>query len=179
MRFLREAVIATMLVACNDNSSTPTQPTAAGASPDPELSSAVDATPAASSSTTRGFFVGNGPTGAAISLGTGFSVIQKMSLPAGSYVATVSAVLASSDPEARLVDCVFAVGGITTGQLARGMVGGLGPNNFATIPNTVVFAITTRTNLSVACRADIRDRVVSQPSPLTAIRVASVVVQRE
>jgi hypothetical protein len=179
MRFLREAAIAAMLVACNDESSAPTQPTVAGASSDPELSSsAVDASPA-STTTTRGFFVGNGPTGAAISLGTGFSVIQKMSLPAGSYVATVSAVLSSNDPEARLVDCVFAVGGITKGQLARSMVGGLGPNNFVTIPNTVVFAITTRTNLAVACRSDIANRVVSQPSPLTAIRVGSVTVQRE
>ena len=180
MRFLREAAVAAMLLACNDDTSAPTQPTIAGASSDPELSSsAVDGNAAAASSTTRGFFVGNGPTGAAISIGTGFSVIQKMSLPAGSYVATVSAVVSSNDPEARLVDCVFAVGGITTGQLARGMVGGLGPNNFATIPNTVVFAITTRTNLAVACRSDVGDRVVSQPSPLTAIRVGSVTVQRE
>ena len=120
-----------------------------------------------------------GPTGAAVSLGTGFSVIQKISLPAGSYVATVSAVLASSDPEPRLVDCIFSVGGPTTGQLSRGMVGGQGPNNFLTLPNTVVFSIQARTNLSVACRADVADRVFSQPSPLTAIQVGSVTVIRQ
>ena len=157
MRLFREAAVVVLLLACGDDTRSPTQPGIADASsPVSAGSAAVDAPEVAAASTaTRGFYVGMGPTGAAISLGTGFSVIQKISLPAGSYVATVSAVLASSDPEPRLVDCLFSVGGITTGQLSRGMVGGQGPSNFVTLPNTIVFSIPARTNLSVACRADV------------------------
>jgi hypothetical protein len=58
------------------------------------------------------------------------------------------------------------------------MVGGQGPSNFVTLPNTIVFSIPARTNLSVACRADVADHVISQPSPLTAIQVGSVTVIR-
>ena len=179
MRFLREAALAVLLLACNDDASTPTQPAAGDSPADPELlTAAVDGSTTTTISPTRGFFVGNGPTGAAISLGTGFSVIQKISLPPGSYVATGMAVVAATDPKLRSVDCSFAVGGLTRGQLARGMVGG-GINTFATIPNTIVFTIAETKNLSLACRADVADHVVSQPSPLTAIKVNSVTVVRE
>ena len=174
MRFLGHATAVALLLACSDQSGTPTQPTAASGAA-PAAAAVVETDHVATA--TRGFYVGRGPTGAAISLGTGFSVIQKVSLPAGSYVVTASAVLASSDPEPRLVDCIFSVGGLTTGQLSRGVVGGL-PNAFLTLPNTIVFSISVRTNLSMACRADVGNRVFSQPSPLTAIQVGSVTVVR-
>lgn len=180
MRFLRGTLAAALLLGCNDESSSPTQPASADRPADAEISAGVaEATTTSASAAIRGFFVGNNPTASAINIGTGFTVIQKISLPAGSYVATAMAVLASNDPEARLVDCMLAVGGVRRGQLARGMVGGLGANNFTTIPNTIVFAIKVRTNLTVVCQADLANRVVSQPSPLTAIRVDSVTVQRE
>jgi hypothetical protein len=169
---MRRAVLLSLfLLACGEDGSQPTQPIV-GAAAEPEISAdaaTVRTDPAPG--LTRGFFASGIPGGAAINIGTDFTVIQRMMLPVGKYLVNSSAVLASGDPEARMVDCILTVNGARQGELARGMVGGLGPNNFTSLPNTAGFTTSVRSELAVACRADLARRVVSQESPLTAIQV--------
>jgi hypothetical protein len=126
----------------------------------------------------RGFFVSGPPTGAAEPIGDDFTEIQVFeSLPRGSYIANAGAVLVSSSPEPRLVDCVFTLDGVIQGELpARGVVGAI--VGFLTLPLTIGFTIETVQDLGVACRADVPDLVQSQPSTMTAIRVNRLIVQR-
>jgi hypothetical protein len=187
MRFLREALIAAMLLGCGEDNSDPAQPQVEGMGSSPlQSSSGVSGAARAADDDkghkgpkgqTRGFFVSGIPGGGAINIGTDFTEIQKFSsLPPGSYIANASAVLASNGPDLRLVDCGFTVGGTLQGELARGMVGGA-PNNFVSLPLTVGFTIETTTDLGVACRSDVSPAVVSQPSPITAIRVDRLTIQ--
>ena len=127
---------------------------------------------------TRGFFVSGFPNGHTEALGTDFTEIQRLSsLPAGNYIANASAVLSSSnDPQLHLVDCIFMIGGFNQGELARGLLGGT-VNNFASLPLTLGFSITTTSDLVLACRADVSAVVFSQSSPITAIRVDSLTAQ--
>jgi hypothetical protein len=173
MRYVYGALIAAaVLLGCDNDSSGPAQPQVEAAKTGPELSSG-----GVSGGGTRGFFVSFIPGGAAVNIGEDFTEIQKFSaLPPGSYIANASAVLASNGPDLRLVDCVFTTGGTFQGELARGVVGG-GANNFVSLPLTVGFTIETTTDVGVACRADVSPAVVSQPSPMTAIRVDRLTVQ--
>jgi hypothetical protein len=183
MRFLREALIAAMLLGCDDDSSAPTQPTFAGASSNPVQSTSGESGAALAANNdggrgpARGFFASGIPGGAAVNMGTDFTEIQKLtSLLPGSYIANASAVLASNGPDLRLVDCSFTTGGTLRGELARGMVGGTA-NNFVSLPLTIGFTIGTTTDLAVACRSDVSPAVVSQPSPITAISVNHLTIQ--
>lgn len=125
---------------------------------------------------TRGFFARE--FGSTVGIGTDFTEIQVFSsLPAGKYIANASAVLASNDPERRFVDCIFTIGGAIQGELARGMVGGTGFDNFVSLPLTIGFTIRTTQDLGVACRSDVSGVVFSQGSPITAIRVDRLTVQ--
>jgi hypothetical protein len=183
VRFLRGALIATMLLGCSEDSSGPDQPQVEGASSGPVQSSngVSDPSNAADNSRgrgpARGFFASGIPGGGAVNIGTDFTEIQKLSsLPPGSYIANGSAVLASNGPDLRLVDCSFTTGGTLRGELARGMVGGAA-NNFVSLPLTIGFTIGTTTDLAVVCRSDVSPAVVSQPSPITAISVNHLTVQ--
>ena len=127
---------------------------------------------------TRGFFVSVFPSGATVALGTDFTEIQRLqSLRRGNYVANASAVLGSNYPDLRFVDCVFTIDGLIQGDLARGMVGGTGIDNFVSLPLTVGFTIKKTQDLVLACRSDVVDVVFSQSSPVTAIRVDRLTVQ--
>jgi hypothetical protein len=129
---------------------------------------------------TRGFFADPGHgSWQSVNIGTNFTVIQRFSaLPPGKYLAHASAVLASSDPLFRYVDCGFTIGRNLQSDLARGVVGGTGVDNFVSLPLTLGFTLTTAQTLAVACRADVADAVVSQPSPITIIKVDRLTVQR-
>jgi hypothetical protein len=124
-------------------------------------------------SPTQGFYAfPNGPTGGweTVFLETEFAPIQRLSLPAGSCIANGMASLASFGPSVNLVDCIFFVGGGFQGEMSRGSVGG-GPSNFTTLPLTIGFRINGNRQIAIACRADTPGVVLSQPSPITAIRV--------
>jgi hypothetical protein len=184
MRFLRELSIAAMLLGCGDDSSGPAQPEVEGTtssslqnSSGGSIAAKVKDDNKGHKDQTRGFFVTGIPGGGAINIGTDFTEIQRLSsLPPGSYIANASAVLASSGPDLRLVDCIFTAGGTFQGELARGMVGGAA-NNFVSLPLTVGFTIETTTDVAVACRSDVAPAVVSQQSPMTAISVTHLTVQ--
>jgi hypothetical protein len=179
MRFLREALVAAMLLGCGDDSSGPVQPQVEGTESGPLQSSsggsgdvkAKDDDDKGHKGQTRGFFT-PGPGGGTF-VGTAFTEISKLSLPAGEYIANASAVLGSGDP-AHFVDCTFTTGGTNKGELTRGMAGGT--NTFVTLPLTVGFTISTTTDLGVACRSDVAGVVFSQSSPITAIRVDRLTV---
>jgi hypothetical protein len=172
-----------MLLGCGDDSSGPAQPQVEGTldpvqSGSGENGAARAADDARGRGPARGFFVSGIPGGGAVNIGTVFTEIQKLSsLPPGSYIANASAVLASSGPDLRFVDCSFQTGGFNRGELARGMVGGGGGNNFVSLPLTIGITITTTTDLVLACRADVSPAVRSQPSPLTAISVSRLTIQ--
>jgi hypothetical protein len=173
MRALYGGLMAVVLLGCDADSSDPVQPQLERSEPAGLVSSEVTASAEATTATigeTRGFFT----AGAArvVTLGTDLRQITKLTLPPGSYVANVSAVFAASGSLVRLIDCFFTVGGVPRGALTRGMVGGLGPNNFTTLPHTIGVTLAARTDLGVACRTEAEGTgVVSQPSHLTAIRV--------
>jgi hypothetical protein len=130
----------------------------------------------------QGFFVSDFPDGGFefldgdLARAAEFTEIQVLSLPPGKYIANASAVLASNDVQLHLVDCTFTIGGVNQGALIRGMIGG-DINNFATLPLTIGFTLQGAQDLGVACRSDAPRIVVSQPSPLTAIRIGRLTVQ--
>jgi hypothetical protein len=170
MRVIRGALIAAMLLGCDEASSGPMQPETEVTSSEPVESG----TSAAAATTdpiepTRGFFFPGPPGGTFV--GTGFTVISKLSLPAGKYIANASAVLNSNDPEHRFVDCTFRLSGSNKGELSRGMLGGTGFDTFVSLPLTIGFAVRAPTALEVACVAEVAGVVFSQSSPITAIRV--------
>lgn len=86
---------------------------------------------------TRGFFADPGHgSWQSVNIGTNFTVIQRFSaLPPGKYLAHASAVLASSDPLFRYVDCGFTIGRNLQSDLARGVVGGRGSTTSSRSPS--------------------------------------------
>ncbi len=164
-----------MLLGCDDASSGPVQPetevTSSGSVQSSTGAAAVTSDPV---QPTRGFFFAGPPGGTFI--GTGFTEITTLSLPAGKYIVNASAVLSSNDPEHRFVDCTFTIGDANTGELSRGMVGGTGFDTFVSLPLTIGFTSSTRTDLAVACRSDVPGVVFSQSSPVTAISVDRLTV---
>jgi hypothetical protein len=173
MRVFHRALLTAMLLGCDAENQDPLQPPlerANSTAPGSGDASPEAAITAAGISETRGFFTAGASR--VVTLGTGFSEITKLTLPPGDYIANVSAVFAASGDLVRLVDCFFTVGGVRRGRETRGMVGGLGPNNFTTLPHTIGVTLGERTDLGVACRTDLPNSgVVSQPSHLTAIRL--------
>ena len=169
MRMLNAAALAGMLLACGDNDTAPTSP-ARSSDPAP-ASAAVEAT-TATAGVTRGFYVDGFPTGGFAFIGTSFTQIQVFrNLPAGKYIATATAVLAATDPEDRLVDCMFTINGTNRGGLIRGVLEGAPTDHFLSLPITFGFSSSAPVDLGVACRSDVAKVVISQPSPLTAIKV--------
>lgn len=127
---------------------------------------------------TRGFFASpqGGGGWASVVLDQQFRDIQRLSLPPGRYVANATAALASGSPDFQAVGCFFRVGEVFQGDTVQGLIGG-GVNNFVTLPITAGFTLRTTQDLAVACAAERPDLVVSQPSPITAIRVDRLTVQ--
>jgi hypothetical protein len=115
------------------------------------------------------------PTGGSwhsVELATEFTEIQRLTLPAGKYIVNASAQLATVAPGPLSVDCIITINGSRRGELARGVIGGLGqPTALETIALTAGFSITSRRHLGLACRAEHPFLVFSQPSPITAIQV--------
>jgi hypothetical protein len=170
-----------MLLGCDAESEDPVQPqferARSAMSVGGDDASAEAAVTATNIGETRGFFTAGASR--VVTLGTGFSEITKLELPPGDYIANVSAVFAASGDLVRLLDCVFTVGGVPRGQLTRGMVGGVGPNNFTTLPHTIGVTLVQRADLGVACRTDLAGSgVTSQPSHLTAIRLDRLTARR-
>jgi hypothetical protein len=173
MRLLYGGFMAVLLLGCDSETSDPVQPPLEGSGAAGPASSAVTASADVTTATigeTRGFFTAGAHR--VVTLGPDFREITKLELPPGAYIANVSASFAASGSLVRLIDCFFTVGGVQRGELTRGMIGGIGPNNFTMLPHTVGVTLATRTDLGVACRTDAAGTgVTSQPSHLTAIRV--------
>ena len=107
--------------------------------------------------------------------GGDFTAIQRLSLPAGKYIANASAHLVSNDANLHVLSCIFTIDGRSVSKDVRGKIGGT-VNNFITLPLTAGFTINTSKELALACRGDFPGIVVSQPSPITAIRVDRLIV---
>lgn len=127
---------------------------------------------------TRGFFASPQIGGwASVALDQQFRDIQRLSLPPGRYVANATAQLASGDPNFHGVSCLLRVGDLIVSDAMQGLIGG-GVNNFVTLPLTFAFTIRTTQNLAVACATENSGLgIVSQPSPITAIRVDRLTIQ--
>ena len=110
-------------------------------------------------------------------IGTDFSEIQVFrSLPAGNYIANASAVIISSDPERRFVDCMFTIDGEIRGEPARGTIGG-GHDTRITMSLTIAFVLESPHDLGLACITDVSGTVFSQTSPISVIRVDTLRVK--
>lgn len=107
-----------------------------------------------------------------------FTVVQNLSLPAGSYIANASANVASESPSLTYnsVSCIFMINGFIRGEASRATVGG-DVNNMLSLPLTIGFTIDEPTDLEVACAAGNTTQVWSQPTSITAIRVDNLEIQ--
>jgi hypothetical protein len=76
------------------------------------------------------------------------------------------------------VDCIFLTNGRIHGDLARGMIGGTGRDDFTSLPLTIGFSITAPTDLVLACSSDVPGVVFSQTSHITAVRVDRLTIQQ-
>jgi hypothetical protein len=177
MRILRAALLVAMLLGCDDDGNQPTAPVQSASSGG--TAAAGEAALATESGGSRGFYVDGFPNGgSSISIGTDFTEIQKYSgLPTGNYLATASAVLASSGADLHFVDCIFTINGTIRGELGRGTVGGFLGDNFLSLPLTIGFTVKSPADVGVACRTDVAGVVFTQASPITAIRVDRLTTQ--
>lgn len=178
MRIMIAAALAAMLLACDENRSTPTQPEGTASVAIGSGSDQIEAATTAEDQPIRGFFATGLPGGVSVNIGTSFTAVQSLSLPAGKYIATGSAVLASNAFERRYVDCIFLVNGLVKGDLSKGMIGGTGRDDFTSLPLTIGFSINAPTNLVLGCSSDVADVVLSQTSHITAIRVERLTIQQ-
>jgi hypothetical protein len=137
---------------------------------------AVQSTKPFSESPIRGFFAF--PDGGFVSLhiGTDFTDIQSLSLPAGKYILNASAVVGSNSVTPRPIQCIFMVDGFTKGEPASGAVGGTGTSMHTTLALTAGIRLLTRDKVTLACATDDPGAVFSQPSPITAIQVDRLTV---
>jgi hypothetical protein len=126
------------------------------------------------------FFVSELPGGAAASIAADpdRTEIQVLDLPRGRYLASATAVLASNDPLLHIVDCQFTIDGVLTGVQSSGQIGG-DVNNFLTLPMLIGVVLEDQAELAVSCRTDQADIVISQPSPLGALRLSRLEIQSE
>lgn len=108
-----------------------------------------------------------------------FTVVQNLSLPAGSYIANATAVVSSESPSYSFnsVACIFMINGFIQGESSRATVGG-DVNNMVSLPLTIGFTIDEPTDLEVACLAGNTTQVWSQPTSITAIPVDNLVIQQ-
>ena len=182
MRALKAALLATLLLACENGAGEPAQPREESApAATPQNTEAADVQLATIDGTglVRGYFATGFPNGGTTEpLGTSFTRAQKLALPAGKYIANGSAVLATNEAQFRYVDCIFLVNGRIIGDVARGMIGGTGVDNFMSLPLTVGFSINAPTNLVLGCRSDVAGVVFTQTSHITAIRVDRLTIQQ-
>jgi hypothetical protein len=180
MRVLSGVVLAAILVACGEDGDHPTAPAQPDVAPLAGSEAAGELAVATIPGVTPGFYVEGFPNGgSSISIGTTFTEIQVYrGLPTGKYIATASAVLTSNGEDVYQVDCIFSVNGTIQGELARGMVGGnIGDNNLS-LPLTIGFTADQPVDLGVACATPVEGVVFTQASPITAIRVAQLTIQR-
>ena len=177
MRFIRGALIAAALLGCGDDSSDPAQPqdnnALSGSVRSAGQASAADEHRTGPKGDTPGFFVTGG--GVSVPVGTGFTEIQKLSLPPGKYIATASAVLSTNDAAANPVSCIFMINGLIQGDASKGMVGGTGTGDFVSLPLTIGFTIEAATDLQLTCAA--QGVVFSQTSHITAVGVDRLTIQ--
>jgi hypothetical protein len=176
MRHLHTALIAALIAGCGEESA-PTQP-ASGIGPGGRVANEEYAGAAVAStaeSPIRGFSISEG--GVSIPIGTSFTRIQKLSLPAGKYIANASAVLASEVDERHFIDCIFLIHGNIRGDAAKGTIGGNGFGDKASLPLTIGFSLSAPTDLVLGCRSEVSGVIVSQTSHITAIRVDRLTVQ--
>jgi len=183
MRFLRGAMIATVLLGCNEDAIGPEQQIDELSSAQGEKSDGASAEALADDDNirpTRGFYVLGFPNGMSVPIGTtALTEIQKLSLPAGKYIANASAVLATNEAEPRSANCTFTINGGQVGELGMGMVGGTGRGDFLSLPLTIGFTLDAPGDLGISCITDAPENVVfSQASPITAIRLDRLTVQQ-
>ena len=182
MRFLRGALVAAVLLGCNEDDG-PVQPQLGGevsalkqsdsAGSDAAVTATDDIRP------TRGFYVFGFPSGGTEPIGTVFTEIQRLSsLPAGKYIANASAALASNAPDRLYVDFIFTLNDGLLGELGRGMVGGTGRDDFLSVPLAAGFTLNAPGDLGLSCITSEAGVVFSQSSPITAIRLDRLTVQQ-
>lgn len=114
-----------------------------------------------------------------VSIGEEFTRIQRISLPAGKYIVNAQAVLGAGFKGPSVgVQCIFTVNGFTYGEVATGTVGDESDwGHKVTLPLTAGFDFKDRTSLAVACRTGRDAVVVSQGTPITAIKLDRLIVK--
>jgi hypothetical protein len=123
---------------------------------------------------TRGFFAfPSGDGWVTVNLVAAEStVIQRLTLPPGKYIANAIASLASNNLTS--VRCRLTIGTLDS-DYVTGVVGGE-LNDFLTLALTFGFTVQAPQDLVLSCTAASAG-VVSQPSPITAIRVDRLTIQ--
>ncbi len=177
MRYIHAIALVALMAACSEENA-PTQPTSGLESGEAMLSKGGDAEASLASTADgpiRGFAIQAG--GVSIPVGTAFTPVQSLSLPAGRYIATASAVLAIDVDERHYISCIFLINGLTQGDASKGTIGGNGFQDFTSLPLTVGFALTAPTDLVLACQSEVDGLIWSQTSHITAIRVDRLTIQ--
>ncbi len=178
MRYVHAVVIATLMAGCGEESG-PTQPPSGPGLGKAVVSNGVEADGAVAATgdgLIRGFAIMEG--GVSIPIGTSFTPIQKLSLPAGKYIANASAVLAIDVDERHYIDCIFLIKGLIQGDAAKGTLGGNGFGDHTSLPLTVGFSLSGPADLVLGCQSEVSGLIVSQTSHITAIRVDRLTIQR-
>jgi hypothetical protein len=177
MRYLHPVVLAALVAGCGEESA-PTQPASGPGAGEAVVSKGVEADGAiaAGDDLIRGFAIMEG--GVSIPIGTRFTRIQKLSLPAGKYIANASAVLAIDVDERHFIDCIFLINGRIQGDAAKGTIGGNGFGDHTSLPLTVGFSLSAPANLVLGCQSEVSGLIFSQTSHITAIRVDRLTIQQ-
>lgn len=178
MRYLHTVVIAALVAGCGEESA-PTQPASGPGSGEAVVSKGVQADGAIAATADgliRGFVIKDG--GVSIPIGTSFTPIQKLSLPAGKYIANASAVLAIDVDERHYIDCIFLINGGIQGDAAKGTIGGNGFGDHTSLPLTVGFSLSAPADLVLGCQSEVSGLIFSQTSHITAIRVDRLTIQQ-
>jgi hypothetical protein len=101
------------------------------------------------------------------------TTVESLSLPAGSYVLNAAVSVAGNNGGAdESVRCLLVGNHVQTlGPEFLTKIGNLGA---ATVPVTSAFTLSATTDVSIECLASTAGGAVTQPSTMTAIRVASL-----
>jgi hypothetical protein len=178
MRYLHTVVIAGLVAGCGEDSA-PTQPGSGRGAGEAVVSKGVEAEGAIAATgdgLIRGFAIMEG--GVSIPIGTSFTPIQKLSLPAGKYIANASAVLAIDVDERHFIDCIFLINGGIQGDAAKGTIGGNGFGDHTSLPLTIGFSLSAPADLVLGCQSEVSGLIFSQTSHITAIRVDRLTIQQ-
>jgi hypothetical protein len=140
-----------------------------------EISTSWNVTgPAGARGPSNAFYTNSSAGGfSAITLGTDFTLLYTLSLPAGSFVVYSTANLAAVNSEA-VVECEMIQGNNLGSVVGRGTFSGA-VNGFLALPLVGVITLSTASSVSVLCRTD--GAVDDQPSDLTAIQVDTLTRQ--